>query len=74
MEPFRSPFYAPQFVALRQGHFADEGLDVTVRTAGGFTVVEAVAVSLPGNGSPVGEETVALLTIGFGEVYPDGTW
>ncbi len=34
MEPFRSPFYAPQFVALSQGHFADEGLDVTVRTAG----------------------------------------
>ena len=33
MEPFRSPFYAPQFVALSQGHFADEGLDVTVRTA-----------------------------------------
>ena len=21
MEPFRSPFYAPQFVALSQGHF-----------------------------------------------------
>jgi NitT/TauT family transport system substrate-binding protein len=33
MEPFRSPFYAPQFVALSQGHFSDEGLDVTVRTA-----------------------------------------
>lgn len=35
MEPFRSLFYAPQFVALHLGHFADEGLDVTVRTAGG---------------------------------------
>ena len=34
-EPFRSPFYAPQFVALHGGHFAAEGLDVTVRTAGG---------------------------------------
>jgi NitT/TauT family transport system substrate-binding protein len=33
MEPFRSPFYGPQFVALSQGHFADEGLEVTVRTA-----------------------------------------
>jgi NitT/TauT family transport system substrate-binding protein len=33
VEPFRSPFYAPQFVALSQGHFRDEGLDVTVRTA-----------------------------------------
>jgi NitT/TauT family transport system substrate-binding protein len=33
MEPFRSPFYAPQFVALSRGHFTDEGLDVTVRTA-----------------------------------------
>ena len=33
MEPFRSPFYAPQFVAVSQRHFADEGLEVTVRTA-----------------------------------------
>ena len=35
MEPFHSLFYAPQFVALYRGCFADEGLDVTVRTAGG---------------------------------------
>jgi NitT/TauT family transport system substrate-binding protein len=35
MEPFRSLFYAPQFVALHGGHFAAEGLDVTVTTAGG---------------------------------------
>jgi len=34
-EPFRSIFYAPQFVALHGGHFAAEGLDVSVRTAGG---------------------------------------
>ena len=33
MEPFHSPFYAPLSIALSQGHFADEGLDVTVRTA-----------------------------------------
>ena len=33
VEPFRSPFYAPQFVALSHGHFRDEGLDVTVHTA-----------------------------------------
>ena len=35
MEPFRSLFYTPQFVALHGGHFAAEGLDVTVTTAGG---------------------------------------
>jgi NitT/TauT family transport system substrate-binding protein len=35
METFRSLFYAPQFVALHGGHFAAEGLDVTVTTAGG---------------------------------------
>lgn len=35
MEPFRSLFYAPQWVALHGGHFAAEGLDVTVTTAGG---------------------------------------
>jgi NitT/TauT family transport system substrate-binding protein len=34
-EPFRSMFYAPQFVALHGGHFAGEGLDVNVVTAGG---------------------------------------
>ena len=35
METFRSLFYAPQFVALHRACFADEGLDVTVQTAGG---------------------------------------
>lgn len=35
MEPFRSLFYAPQFVALHGGHFAAQGLDVNVTTAGG---------------------------------------
>ena len=34
-EPFRSIFYAPQFVALHGGHFATEGLEVRVVTAGG---------------------------------------
>ena len=32
-EPFRSIFYAPQFVTLYGGHFAAEGFDVEVRTA-----------------------------------------
>jgi NitT/TauT family transport system substrate-binding protein len=35
VEPFRSLFYAPQFVAIHGGHFAAEGLDVSVRTASG---------------------------------------
>jgi NitT/TauT family transport system substrate-binding protein len=34
MEPFHSPFYAPATVAVRGGHFAREGYDVTLRTAG----------------------------------------
>jgi NitT/TauT family transport system substrate-binding protein len=43
MEPFHSLFYAPQFVALGLGHFADEGLDVRVETAGGGrTTVDAL--------------------------------
>jgi NitT/TauT family transport system substrate-binding protein len=33
-EPFRSIFYAPQFVTLYGGHFAAEGLDVEIRTSG----------------------------------------
>ena len=42
-EPFRSMFYAPQFVALCGGHFADEGLDVSVVTAGaGITTTGAL--------------------------------
>ena len=32
-EPFRSIFYAPQFVTLYGGHFAAEGLNVEVRTS-----------------------------------------
>ena len=35
MQPFHSLFYAPHFVALRRGCFADEGLDVTMETAAG---------------------------------------
>ena len=43
METFHSVFYAPQFVALGLGHFADEGLDVRVETAGGGrTTVDAL--------------------------------
>ena len=33
MKPFDSPFYAPLHVARELGHFADEGLDVTVSAA-----------------------------------------
>ena len=42
-EPFRSMFYAPQFVALHGGHFAAEGLNVQVETAGhGVTTTGAL--------------------------------
>ena len=43
MQPFHSLFYAPQFVAMGLGHFADEGLEVHVLTAGGGrTAVQAL--------------------------------
>jgi NitT/TauT family transport system substrate-binding protein len=46
VEPFRSIFYAPQFVALGGGHLAAEGLDVSVRTAdGGTNTIRALAES-----------------------------
>jgi NitT/TauT family transport system substrate-binding protein len=35
MSPFHSVFYAPQFVAIHRGFFAEEGLDVTAEAAGG---------------------------------------
>jgi NitT/TauT family transport system substrate-binding protein len=35
VEPFRSLFYTPQFVALHRGEFAAEGFEVVVRTATG---------------------------------------
>ena len=42
-EPFRSIFYAPQFVALHGGHFAAEALDVEVKTAAaGVTTTAAL--------------------------------
>lgn len=34
-EVTRSVFYAPQYVAITKGFFADEGLDIRVTTAGG---------------------------------------
>src|SRR5205823_11403355 len=43
-EPFRSIFYAPQFVALYGGHFAGEGLEVAVRTAGGGTTTTGALI------------------------------
>lgn len=41
-EPFRSIFYAPQFVALYGRHFAAEGLDIAVVTAGAITTTAAL--------------------------------
>jgi len=41
-EPFRSIFYAPQWVSLHGGHFAAEGLDVEVKTAGGGVTTTGV--------------------------------
>ena len=42
-EPFRSIFYAPQFVTLHGGYFAAEGLEVEIRTASpGATTTGAV--------------------------------
>jgi NitT/TauT family transport system substrate-binding protein len=42
-EPFRSIFYAPQFVTLYGGHFAAEGLDVEIRTSSaGVTTTSAL--------------------------------
>src|SRR5436309_12778315 len=40
VEPFRSLFYAPQFVAIHGGHLATEGLEIALTTAakGGGTV------------------------------------
>jgi NitT/TauT family transport system substrate-binding protein len=47
VESFRSIFYAPQFVALHGGHFAAEGLDVTVRTAsGGVSSADALLAGM----------------------------
>ncbi len=41
-EPFRSIFYAPQFVALYGRHFAAEGLDIAVVAAGAITTTAAL--------------------------------
>lgn len=41
-EPFRSIFYAPQWVTLHGGHFAAEGLEVEVKTAGGGVTTTGV--------------------------------
>src|SRR5258705_6695993 len=43
-DPFRPIFYALQFVALYADHFADEGLEVEVRTAGGGTTTTGALI------------------------------
>jgi hypothetical protein len=43
------------------------------RSALVVTVVEELAVLLPGTGSVVEDDTVAVFTIGVGVVYDDGT-
>jgi NitT/TauT family transport system substrate-binding protein len=43
-EPFRSLFYAPQFVALHGGHFAAEDLDVSIVTASAGTTTPAALI------------------------------
>ena len=43
-EPFRSIFYAPQWVTLHGGHFAAEDLDVEVKTAGGGVTTTGVLI------------------------------
>ncbi|MEK7385651.1 MAG: ABC transporter substrate-binding protein, partial [candidate division NC10 bacterium] len=44
IEPFRSPFYTPQFVAIHGGHLAAEGLEIALATAArGAGTVDALA-------------------------------
>ena len=38
-------FYAPQYVAISQGFFADEGLDVVLSNGGGADKVMTAVVS-----------------------------
>jgi NitT/TauT family transport system substrate-binding protein len=43
MEPFRSLFYAPNFVAIHGGHFAAEGFEIALTTAApGLGTVDAL--------------------------------
>ena len=48
MAPFHSVFYAPQFVAIHRGFFAEEGLDVTVETAPGARPPISPSSRMPG--------------------------
>lgn len=50
-EVTRSIFYAPQYIALSQGFFRDEGLDVELTTAQG---ADAVMTSVLSNQSDIG--------------------
>ena len=44
-EVTHSVFYAPQYVALSQGFFAEEGLDIVLNNGGGADKVMAAIVS-----------------------------
>lgn len=50
-EVTRSIFYAPQYIALSQGFFEEEGLDINLTTAQG---ADAVMTSVLSNQSDIG--------------------
>ncbi len=82
-EVTRSLFYAPQYVALSQGFFKDEGLEVTLETTPGGDKTMTALVSGNADIALVGTETSVYVynqgstdpVINFGQVtQTDGTF
>lgn len=69
-EVTRSVFYAPQYVALSNGFFADEGLDVSVTTAGGSDKAMTALLSGQADICLAGPETGVYVYNGGKADYP----
>ncbi len=61
VEVVRSPLYAPGYIALTQGFFEEEGLDVELQTAGGGDKVTALLVSGDADIALVGPDTTIFV-------------
>ena len=69
-ETARSIFYAPLYVAVNNGYFADEGLDVDVTTVQGSDLVMTTVISGGAEIGLMGPETTVYCRVNGQKDYP----
>lgn len=69
-ETARSLFYAPLYIAVNNGYFKDEGLDVTVTTVAGSDLVMTTVISGGAQIGLMGPETTVYCRVNGQKNYP----